>query len=246
MNVELLDYQKDALELLLYTKNTRLEAGCTIKDIKAWPWALKMDHLEYMRHTIQSSWEFVSYTFEITGVSRALTHQLVRTRTASYAQQSQRTVKLMESNVLPVPDDDYEVATDLAFTVYDNMILRGIDIQDARHVLPVGTLTNIIMKADLRTLSHMAEVRLCTRTQGEYQNMFKLLVSRVAKVHPWAKDFLQVYCIAHGICCFPNYKDCPVQQYTLKPSALAISEIKKAWEETDHVANPVAKEGRTM
>lgn len=42
----------------------------------------------------ESPIEHVSFTFAIEGVSRALTHQLVRHRLASYSQQSQRYVKL--------------------------------------------------------------------------------------------------------------------------------------------------------
>ena len=44
-----------------------------------------------MGHT--STFEHVSFTFAIEGVSRVLTHQLVRHRIASYSQQSQRYVK---------------------------------------------------------------------------------------------------------------------------------------------------------
>lgn len=42
----------------------------------------------------QSTVEHVNFTFAIEGVSRVLTHQLVRHRIASYSQQSQRYVKL--------------------------------------------------------------------------------------------------------------------------------------------------------
>ena len=42
----------------------------------------------------ESPIEHVSFTFAIEGVSRVLTHQLVRHRLASYSQQSQRYVKL--------------------------------------------------------------------------------------------------------------------------------------------------------
>jgi len=42
----------------------------------------------------ESPVEHVSYTFAVEGVSRALTHQLVRHRLASYSQQSQRYVKI--------------------------------------------------------------------------------------------------------------------------------------------------------
>ncbi len=46
---------------------------------------MKMGHTTPLEH--------VSFTFEVNGVSRALTHQLVRHRTGKYNQQSQRYVK---------------------------------------------------------------------------------------------------------------------------------------------------------
>ena len=49
-----------------------------------------------MANTIPSSWEFVDYTFLVTGVSRAYTHQQVRTRAASYAQQTMRVLNMGE------------------------------------------------------------------------------------------------------------------------------------------------------
>lgn len=51
-----------------------------------------IDHLARMGH--HSPLEHISFTFAVEGVSRALTHQLVRHRIASYSQQSQRYVKL--------------------------------------------------------------------------------------------------------------------------------------------------------
>ena len=47
-----------------------------------------------------STLEHASYTFSIEGVSRALTHQLVRHRLASFNQQSQRYVKFKEDRLL--------------------------------------------------------------------------------------------------------------------------------------------------
>ena len=47
-----------------------------------------------MSYGHQSPIEHVSFTFAVEGVSRSLTHQLVRHRIASYSQQSQRYVKL--------------------------------------------------------------------------------------------------------------------------------------------------------
>ncbi|MGV8983516.1 FAD-dependent thymidylate synthase [Clostridium sp.] len=48
--------------------------------------------------------EHVSFTFAIEGISRSLTHQLVRHRVASYSQQSQRYVKLEQFEYIIPPN----------------------------------------------------------------------------------------------------------------------------------------------
>lgn len=94
MRVTLKSHTPDALNLLLSTKETRLATDPTADQIESWSEERKRDHLRYMLGTIQSSWEFVDYTFLIEGVTRAFTHQLVRTREGSYAQQAQRAVDM--------------------------------------------------------------------------------------------------------------------------------------------------------
>lgn len=247
MKVKLLDYQPHALELLLYTKNTRLRQEVTMSDILAWDMEKKLEHLDYMKKTIQSSFEFVTYVFDIYGVSRNFTHQLVRTRNAVYAQESQRTVDVRDAEVLGLPEDGRMYG--LVETIknrYANEIDDGTPVQDARNILPTGIETSITMGTNLRELAHMAEVRLCTRTQGEYQKVFKEMKERIVEIHPWAESLIEVYCVKTGICCFPNYKECPVQAQTITISDDHKKGIKLLWEETDHVANPVAKNGRTM
>ena len=252
MNVTLLSHQPDALELLLYTKNTRLRGGVTLADIKAWPAEKKAEHLAYMLDTIQSSWEFAYYVFEIKEVSRAFTHQFVRTRTGSYAQESQRTVDVRDASfVIPKMDsnqDFYETAMQSSIDSYVGLIEAGVPVQDARGVLPTNIHTSIIAGFNLRTLHDMAEKRLCTRTQGEYQNVFRAMREAVIAVHPWAESFLQVYCINHGTCCFPRYTECPVQKEVFGGVALAITKgrVREAFESLRHEAVPVAQDGRTM
>lgn len=248
MKVKLLDYQPHALELLLYTKNTRLRQEVTMSDILAWDMEKKLEHLDYMKKTIQSSFEFVTYVFDIYGVSRNFTHQLVRTRNAVYAQESQRTVDVRDSAIIGIDNltENAVLAAGYAKDAYATNIDAGNAVQDARNILPTGIETSITMGTNLRELAHMAEVRLCTRTQGEYQKVFKEMKERIVEVHPWAESLIEVYCVKTGICCFPNYKECPVQAQTITISDDHKKGIKLLWEETDHVANPVAKNGRTM
>lgn len=259
MKVELINYTRNAVDLLIYTKSTRLQGKVTMGEIQSWSQRKKQDELDYMRKTIKSSWEFVNYIFEITGVSRAFTHQLVRTRQASYAQQSQRSVDMSGASWLGISEEKYGPDTvdmfdglmQLANTGYSDLLSEGVQRQDARGVLPTNTLTSIIMGCNLRTLHQMAEVRLCVRTQGEYQDVFRAMRTEVVNVHPWADKFIQVFCVNHGTCCFPNYKECPIQELTYNgrlPGTHTdnLSRIKDAHNDLRFESNPIAKDGNTM
>lgn len=251
MKIELIDYQEDALSILLYTKNTRLQGVSTLAEVKAWPMEKKLEELAYMRDTIKSSWEFATYIFEIKDVTRAFTHQLVRTRQASYAQESFRSGDASAHGWL-TPNHEaaglFDETCEFAFDQYNTLVENRMPRQDARGVIPTNALTNIIMKVDLRTLHNMAEIRLCTRTQGEYQNIFREMRKRVIEVHPWAEDFIQVFCANHGTCCFPRYDACPIKKYTVDDIDLkaAKNEIKFAWEHERHEAIVESKNGRSM
>jgi thymidylate synthase ThyX len=246
MKVELVDYQINALDILLMTKSTRLK-GATLAEITALPMSEKLNHYSYMKDTIKSSFEFVTYIFNIQGVSRAFTQQLERTRTQSYAEQSLRAVDVRNSPTYNFGlCDDYDIAVTNSMAAYEKMVDAGIPIQDARGVLPIDITTNIIVGTNLRTLHETAKVRLCVRTQGEYQNVFKEMRRLIGEVHPWALDMINVACVDSGICCFPRYTECPIQPTTVHISSFKKLAIKIAWENTNHEANPVAKDGVTQ
>ena len=68
-----------------------------------------MSHLSPVEH--------VTFTFGIEGVSRSLTHQLVRHRIASYSQKSQRYVKEGQFEyIIPTPIKSNEKAKELKMT----------------------------------------------------------------------------------------------------------------------------------
>ena len=246
MKVELINYQQHALEILLLTKSTRLK-GETLEDIMDMSMNEKLEHFEYMKDTIKSSFEFCTYIFGISGVSRAFTQQLERTRTQCYAEQSLRAVDVGDAEVYNFGlCNDYDFAAVNSLTAYKTMIDSGVPIQDARGILPLNITTNIIVGTNLRTLHETAKVRLCFRTQGEYQEVFKKMKECIRYVHPWAADMLNVACVDSGICCFPRYTECPIQASTVKVSVHQKLAIKILWEQTNHVANPIAKNGVTI
>ncbi len=246
--VELVNVTQDGLEILVYTKSGRLATGTTLQEIKSWNHNKKLEHLSYMMDTIKSSFEFVDYIFEIKNVSRAFTHQVVRTRTASFQQQAMRVVDARDFGYLKSTDHpSYTKAFEISLEEYGKMIDSGVPVQDARGVLGTGIHTSIFVKGNLRTLSNMAELRLCKRAEGEYQSVFKKMVAAVIEFHPWATPLLTVHCVKYGICAFPRYDKCPVQKYTWKMTPEYKNRIDNAWKKTQHVANPVAnKAGMTM
>lgn len=206
MDVKLIDYtgagSKDparhAANVLVFTKSTRLkmEPGL-MSQIEEWDWPSIEKELEYMANTIPSSWEFVTYTFLINGVTRAFTHQFVRTRTGSYAQQTMRVLDVDGWEYLTGPSitgdnkDVYEIGMDVIDKGYRHLIKNGAKIEDARGILPTNILTNIVAKFDLRTFSDTQRKRASSRTQGEYRDVMNAMRAEVLRVHPWAAMFLE-------------------------------------------------------
>lgn len=256
MKVHLISVTPEALTLLLRTKNTRLGYA---EDPATWSEEKRREHLAYMKDTIKSSWEFVDYTFQIEGVTRAFTHQLVRTRTGSFAQESQRTVDVGDHEVLNPFEDEvltgeegkrrmtFEAGKRSVMAAYAMLLKDGAKPGDARGILPTNVTTSIVTKLSLRTLHEMGKVRLCTRTQGEYQAVFRAMREAVYAVHPWAEEhgFIEVACVADGTCAFPRYgkQECPVYLPEMDQSRIKLA-AKARWEVTRHEASPVAREGK--
>ena len=127
-----------------------------------------------------STLEHASYTFAIDGVSRALTHQLVRHRLASFNQQSQRYVKFADGLdvVKPASIAENEEANALfdemvAKTVeaYQAFLAAGVPAEDARYILPNAAESKIVVTMNIRELRHFFNLRCCNRAQWEIREL---------------------------------------------------------------------------
>lgn len=231
MKVSLLNYTQNAKEILIFSKKIRLMNSAddfnkiiNMEDNK------KDEEIKYVFNTIGSSLEFVDYVFLIEEVTRAFTHQLIRHRVGtSFAQQSLRTVDMGDFDYLTTGSclkiEEYKKGMDEIKKYYKNCLDSGANPQDARGLLPTNILTNILFKINLRALQNMMLVRLCFRTQGEFQNVAKKIREEVLRVHPWTDKILKAYCGMYGICQFPNFKECPIQPYTAKVNTNYINEL---------------------
>jgi len=237
MNVELISYTADAENLLIFTKHTRrLEVDKAVNMTQE----EKAEELKYVLNTISGPWEFINYTFMIKDVTRAFTHELVRSRVGtSFAQESMRFASKenfsyrneISEEEFPEAFKSYEGIMDDIDDTYHSMIVDGVPIQEARGVLPTNILTNIVMNINLRALSTMLNLRLCLRTAGEYQQVAKEFRELVMKVHPWTEPVLVPFCIQHGICCFPMYNECPIKEENpdLQRNDDLVASTRKSW-----------------
>ncbi len=136
--------------------------------------------------------EHVSFTFAIEGVSRALTHQLVRHRIASYSQQSQRYVDASSFDyILPpaiarIPEakarfERFMEEVGAAYTDLQTMLKQGGRSgkanEDARFVLPQAAASKIVTTMNCRSLLHFFELRCCMRAQWEIRKLAEQMLA---------------------------------------------------------------------
>ncbi len=123
--------------------------------------------------------EHASASFEISGISRACSHQLVRHRLASYSQESQRYVDMAAPQWGGPPDIErdpeakaiWDEFVDRATETYRRLRERGVKKEDARFLLPNATATRLIMTANYRELLHIFRVRISPHAQWEIREV---------------------------------------------------------------------------
>ena len=140
----------------------------------------------------QSPLEHCTFTFGIEGVSRSLSHQMVRHRIASYSQKSQRYVKegqfeyITPPSISENPDIKY-IYNDFMIksqATYNYLIDNGVPAEDARFVLPNACETKMVATMNIRTLLHFFEERCCERAQWEIREMANTMLEICKEVAP--------------------------------------------------------------
>lgn len=141
-----------------------------------------------------STLEHASYTFAVEGVSRALTHQLVRHRLASFNQQSQRYVKFKEEPPIvrpasvdtnPEATQAFDEAIEACWQAYDKLVQAGVPAEDARYVLPNACETKIVVTMNIRELMHFFSNRCCNRAQWEIRELAWKMLELVRPTAPF-------------------------------------------------------------
>lgn len=139
--------------------------------------------------------EFASATFYIE-CSRVVSHELVRHRLANFQQESQRYVKYEDvdaEELFVTPDfngDDTGLSAAVrkeyeeALSAYRILRSAGVKAQLARYVLPNGTMTRLVMKANLREWRHIVNLRTAKAAQPEMRELALQIQEQLEDVFP--------------------------------------------------------------
>ena len=196
MKVELINYTSNPVNTIETAASTCYDSEVTNGRI--------MNHCYKSGH--HSVLEFAEFTFKISGVSRALTHQLVRHRLASFAQRSQRYCKEDWFEYVTPPKvasnenvkEKYDSIMKYISQAYNELLADGIEPEDARMILPNACCTEICVKMDLRELIHFCNERMCSCAQWEIRKLANEMKKQVEKVSPECAKYLVPKCESHS------------------------------------------------
>lgn len=155
-----------------------------------------------------STLEHVSFTFTIEGVSRVLTHQLVRHRIASYSQQSQRYVSEHDFEYIVPPSVAENPAAVAKFTdlmeeirkTYDALVTLGVHKEDARYCLANAAETKIVATMNARALQNFFSLRCCNRAHWEIRALSNEMLKEAKAIAPLLFKNAGAGCVATGKC----------------------------------------------
>lgn len=183
---------------------------------------------EFVRNLVTSGHvsplEHVSFTFAIEGVSRALTHQLVRHRIASYSQQSQRYVTGKNFTYITPPSIErnqkakekyialmntiQETYQELLDVFKEEEISSKECIEDIRFILPQGAETRIVVTMNCRALLNFFEHRCCIRAQWEIRSLANKMRKECVKILPSVFKESGAPCFSLRYCPEPKHLAC--------------------------------------
>lgn len=162
--------------------------------------AANKDYLaNILRQGHESVLEHASATFYIEGVSRALTHELIRHRHLSYSQLSQRFVDESESEiVIPPAAEDGDDLDHLRYAAMDaaesyrllvsSLQSKGLARKQAREaaraVLPNMTETKIVVTGNMRAWRDFVKKRYTLAADAEIRKVAGLILGELRQLAP--------------------------------------------------------------
>jgi len=171
-----------------------------------------------IKHAHWSPLEMVNATLEIE-TTRDIAHQIVRHRSFAFQEFSQRYADPAEQgdmfeysearlqdtknrqNSISTDDRDLQLWWDMqqkhvaevAKTIYENAIEKGIAKEQARKVLPEGlTKTRLYMNGTIRSWIHYIDLRSANGTQKEHMEIAVQCAKVIAEIFPMANGLSEL------------------------------------------------------
>lgn len=169
--------------------------------------------------------ETLHFTFKCTGITRHLTHQLVRQRIGiTFSQQCSDSVDWRHQNILIPrainPNQIVPIVLKCKMLYADMIDSQLIPCQVARHILPHCLETFLYIHVSLATLVPMLKKRICTMTQPWETHLWAALTTGVVINHfPQLMKMFQPDC-TKGTCFYHRAKENPASAYLYQPDEL--------------------------
>lgn len=185
MKVELLAITPDSEKIIEIAARTCYQSGDKMVPEKLGellPKLIAMGH--------ESPFEHAYATFRINGVSRAMTHQLVRHRLLAVSQKSQRYVSegnfewVVPTSLPPADVPEFNGDMEMLRTMYKKWKDRGVKNEDARFVLPNACTTELVVSANFREWRHVFRVRCHRRAQWEIRDLCLIMLHELNRHAP--------------------------------------------------------------
>lgn len=165
------------------------------------------DWEEMLKGGLQTALETQVIVFAVSGVSRTCTHQLVRSRRAAFHQQSQRASYMGDNPDLRMPESVWRNerarrafirSAEEAWRAYRTICEENISYQDARFVLPEGTVNFILLEYPLGEFLNVYAYRACSMFQWEIVDVMRKCGEALVAAHPFMKPYVKISCEKTG------------------------------------------------
>lgn len=173
------------------------------------------DWEEMMKGGLQTALESQVIVFEVSGVSRTCTHQLVRSRRAAFHQQSQRASYYGLEPEVRMPESvfrneraraAFEEAIRASRAAYNVACDENISYQDARYALPESTTNYILCEYSVREFLNVYAYRACSMFSWEIVHVVREMGMILAHEHPWMKRYIKISCEGPQRCTFQGWE----------------------------------------
>ena len=227
MNVEILSITQEPLKVMYTSARTCYSSEAPQEITKAYTEEKALKLLKKIIDSGHSSLlEHVNVTFAIDGISRSIATQLTRHRHCTFSQRSTRYCKIKNtidsiqyyielaeqgnpfllkdlcSTYFVVDLDNTDLLINYARQLikYLELTESGVKAEDAREVLPLALKTSLVMTCNLRELTHICGLRLCSRAQKPIRDLIKEMSNLVTKEIPFMSPYLVPKCERIGYC----------------------------------------------